>query len=74
MPRILNGYCILHPKGMEATVNFLEEKPMPSMVNYLNNADYQSMTFHADKIEYWNRNVLYPLLGFQEAHKKRDSK
>ena len=40
---------------------------MPSMVNYLNKADYRSMTFHADKIEYWNRDVLYPLLGFQEA-------
>jgi lipoteichoic acid synthase len=57
----------LYPKGMEATVNFLKGKPMPSMVDYLNNAAYRSMTFHADEIEYWNRDVLYPVLGFQEA-------
>ena len=57
----------LYPKGMEATVNFLNGKPMPSMVDYLNNAAYQTMTFHADKIEYWNRDVLYPVLGFQEV-------
>ncbi|WP_233260520.1 LTA synthase family protein [Paenisporosarcina sp. OV554] len=57
----------LYPKGMEATVNFLNGKPMPSMVNYLNRADYRSMTFHADEIEYWNRDVLYPVLGFQKA-------
>jgi phosphoglycerol transferase MdoB-like AlkP superfamily enzyme len=40
---------------------------MPSMVDYLNKAAYRSMTFHADEIEYWNRDVLYPVLGFQEA-------
>ena len=57
----------LYPKGMEATVNFLNGKPMPSMVNYLNRADYRSMTFHADEIEYWNRDALYPVLGFQKA-------
>lgn len=57
----------LYPKGMEATVNFLKGKPMPSMVNYLNKNGYGSMTFHADEIEYWNRDVLYPVLGFQEA-------
>ena len=57
----------LYPKGMEATVNFLNGKPMPSMVNYLNRAAYRSMTFHADEIEYWNRDVLYPVLGFQKA-------
>lgn len=62
----------LYPKGMEATVNFLNGKPIPSMVDYLNKATYRSMTFHADEIEYWNRDVLYPVLGFQEAYTDKE--
>lgn len=55
----------LYPKGMEPTTNFLTGKPMPSMVTNLNENDYHSMTFHADDVEYWNRDALYPVLGFQ---------
>ncbi|QBP41776.1 LTA synthase family protein [Paenisporosarcina antarctica] len=57
----------LYPKGLEPTVNFLTGKSYPSMVNYLHEAEYKSMTFHADDITYWNRDVLYPVLGFQDV-------
>lgn len=57
----------LYPKGVEPTVNFLTGKPIPSMVDYLNKSNYKTMTFHADEIEYWNRDMLYPVLKFQKA-------
>lgn len=58
----------LYPKGMEATVNYVSGDPMPSMVSMLNNEGYYTTTYHADKIEYWNRNKLYPTLGFDKFY------
>lgn len=58
----------LYTKGMEATVNFLNGDKMPSMVSMLNNDGYYTTTYHADKIEYWNRDKLYPTLGFDKYY------
>ena len=58
----------LYPKGLEATVNYVDGEPMPSMVSMLNNEGYYTTTYHADKIEYWNRDKLYPTLGFQKYY------
>lgn len=58
----------LYPKGLEATVNYVKGEEIPSFVGLLNNRDYLTTTYHADEIEYWNRDMLYPTLGFQKVY------
>lgn len=58
----------LYPKGLEPTVNYVEGEEIPSLVGLLNDRDYLTTTYHADEIEYWNRDMLYPTLGFQKAY------
>ncbi|MGM0896946.1 MAG: LTA synthase family protein [Bacillota bacterium] len=55
-------------KGLDPTVNYLNGSPLPSFVNMLNADDYYTTTYHADKLEYWNREELYPSLGFDYAY------
>ncbi|MGI2327693.1 LTA synthase family protein [Planococcus sp. YIM B11945] len=62
----------LYPKGMEPTVNFLNGEKIPSLVHLLNDREYYTTTYHADKLDYWNRKELYPSLGFQKAYSKVD--
>lgn len=58
----------LYPKGLEATSNYVAGEQIPSFVDLLNERDYFTTTYHADDIEYWNRDMLYPTLGFQKAY------
>jgi len=58
----------IYTKGMEPTVNYMNGKPIPSLVHMLNNDGYYTTTYHADKIEYWNRHKLYPALGFKKHY------
>lgn len=62
----------LYPKGLEATVNYLSGEEVPSLVRLLNDRDYFTSTYHADAIDYWNRDKLYPALGFQKAYTKEE--
>ncbi|WP_422123972.1 LTA synthase family protein [Planococcus sp. X10-3] len=62
----------LYPKGREATVNYLNGEKMPSLVSMLNFDGYYTTTYHADKIEYWNRDKLYPTLGFDKYYSLKD--
>ncbi|MDN7244718.1 LTA synthase family protein [Planococcus shenhongbingii] len=62
----------LYPKGLEPTVNYVEDVEVPSMVRLLNDRDYLTTTYHADAIDYWNRDKLYPALGFQKAYTKEE--
>jgi phosphoglycerol transferase MdoB-like AlkP superfamily enzyme len=39
-------------------------KQFPSMPRMLEDAGYATLTLHADDIEYWNRDELYPALGY----------
>lgn len=38
--------------------------PMFSIASYLHNLDYQTDAFHANEADNWNRNRVYPNLGF----------
>lgn len=58
----------LYPKGLEPTVNYVKGEKIPNFVELLNDREYLTTTYHADDIEYWNRDMLYPTLGFQKVY------
>lgn len=57
----------LYAEGMAPTVNDLNGKEVPSLARSLEKEGYGSATYHADEITFWNRDVLYPVLGFDET-------
>ncbi|MFD2444583.1 LTA synthase family protein [Bacillus sp. CGMCC 1.16607] len=58
----------LYPEGMDPTVNLIDGSPIPSLVRTLKKNGYGTATYHADDITYWNRDMLYPALGFDYIH------
>ena len=57
----------LYPEGMIPTVNSLNGKKVPSLAETLQSEAYGSATYHADEVNFWNRDVLYPVLGYDEV-------
>lgn len=57
----------LYAEGMAPTVNSLNGTAVPSLARILKAEGYGSATYHADEITFWNRDVLYPVLGFDET-------
>jgi lipoteichoic acid synthase len=55
-------------RGLDPTVNYLNGTELPSLVGLLNDRDYYTTTYHADELKYWNREELYPALGFDYAY------
>lgn len=41
-----------------------------SLPKLLEKKDYKTMTFHADELKFWNRDELYPSLGFDHYYEK----
>lgn len=62
----------LYPEGMVPIVNSLNGKEAPSLSTILKKEGYGSATYHADDISFWNRNVLYPVLGYQEVYSSEE--
>ncbi|TWT16040.1 LTA synthase family protein [Planomicrobium sp. CPCC 101079] len=58
----------LYPQGMIPTVNSLNGKAVPSLPRTLQKHGYGSATYHADEVTFWNRDVLYPVLGYDEVY------
>ncbi|PSL34373.1 phosphoglycerol transferase MdoB-like AlkP superfamily enzyme [Planomicrobium soli] len=58
----------LYPQGMIPTVNSLNGKAVPSLPRTLQKYGYGSATYHADDVTFWNRDVLYPVLGYDEVY------
>lgn len=56
----------LYPQGMIPTANSLTGKEAPSLARALKEKGYGSATYHADDVTFWNRDVLYPVLGYEE--------
>jgi len=56
----------LYPQGMIPTANSLTGKEAPSLARTLKKQGYGSATYHADDVTFWNRDVLYPVLGYEE--------
>lgn len=62
----------LYPQGMIPTSNSLSGKEAPSLARALKENAYGSATYHADDVTFWNRDVLYPVLGYEEVFSSED--
>nr|WP_269448157.1 LTA synthase family protein [Lentibacillus sp. JNUCC-1] len=56
----------IYPIGEIPTSKQIEGKTIPSLPRTLNEEGYTTSTFHAHEITYWNRDKMYPALGFDE--------
>jgi lipoteichoic acid synthase len=62
----------LYPEGMDPTVNLIGDSEIPSLVRTLKKNGYATATYHADDITYWNRDQLYPALGFDYVYTNKE--
>ncbi|MYL69347.1 sulfatase-like hydrolase/transferase [Halobacillus litoralis] len=60
----------LYPLGNQATTEQVGGMQLPSLPRMLGNQGYHSVTMHADDVTYWNRDELYPALGFDDYYAK----
>ncbi|QHT47786.1 LTA synthase family protein [Bacillus sp. SB49] len=60
----------LYPLGSKATSEEMTDMKIPSLPRILDQNGYHSVTMHADEVEYWNRDVMYPALGFDDYYAK----
>ncbi|MFC7685750.1 LTA synthase family protein [Ureibacillus sp. GCM10028918] len=60
----------LYPTGMEATTETYGNRILPSFPKLLKENGYTSLTFHANDVTFWNRDELYPSLGFDQYYDK----
>ncbi|WP_404455686.1 LTA synthase family protein [Virgibacillus necropolis] len=58
----------LYPVAFNPTSQIYGDKKFPSLPRLLKSKGYTTMTFHADDIEFWNRDDLYPALGFEKYY------
>ena len=54
----------LYPNTPGATTKVLGDRDIPSFPKLLREEGYTSLTLHANDVEFWNRDNLYPALGF----------
>ncbi|WP_163969602.1 LTA synthase family protein [Oceanobacillus halotolerans] len=58
----------LYPAPWTATSETYGNKAIPSLPKLLTEIGYTSLTFHANEVTFWNRNQLYPALGFDDFY------
>ncbi|WNF22683.1 LTA synthase family protein [Mesobacillus jeotgali] len=58
----------LYPIGNQATSEVYGNKKYPSLPRLLKARGYETLTLHADDINFWNRSELYPSLGFEKYY------
>jgi phosphoglycerol transferase MdoB-like AlkP superfamily enzyme len=60
----------LYPVGNNPTSETYGNRVIPSLARLLKDNGYQAVTLHVDDIHYWNRDELYPALGFDKHYDK----
>ncbi|HET7577985.1 MAG TPA: LTA synthase family protein [Bacillales bacterium] len=60
----------LYPIDYAPTALTFGTKKFPSLPRLLDRHGYRSMTFHAGDLTFWNRDELYPALGFDRYYEK----
>ncbi|TCZ80079.1 LTA synthase family protein [Paenibacillus albiflavus] len=60
----------LYPSPDGAASQTYSDKALPSLPKIMHDNNYQSLTFHANDVSFWNRNQLYPALGFDHYYDK----
>lgn len=58
----------LYPPGSRGASEIYGDRLLPSFPRLLKKDGYKSVTFHTNKVEFWNRNQMYPALGFDEYY------
>ena len=56
----------LYPNANEATTKEFGDRAIPSLPKLLQKEGYYTFTMHANEVEFWNRENLYPALGFEK--------
>lgn len=62
----------IYPIGTLAMSTGFGDREIPSLARLLKEKGYESYTFHVNKVGFWNRNELYPALGFDGYYEKGD--
>jgi lipoteichoic acid synthase len=58
----------LYPAPDGAASQMYSHKELPGLPRLLNDEGYKSVTFHANDVTFWDRNRLYPSLGFDQYY------
>ncbi|WPS86052.1 LTA synthase family protein [Brevibacillus halotolerans] len=58
----------IYPVGTSPMSVSFGEREIPSLPRMLKEQGYASMTFHVNKVDFWNRDVMYPGLGFDKYY------
>ncbi|URN96603.1 MAG: LTA synthase family protein [Candidatus Pristimantibacillus lignocellulolyticus] len=56
----------VYPLGAPNMSSFVGGKEVPSLPRTLATQGYDSYTFHVNDVSFWNRNEMYPALGFDK--------
>lgn len=62
----------IYPIGTLAMSTGFGDRELPSLPRLLRDKGYEAYTFHVNKVGFWNRNELYPALGFNGYYDKDD--
>lgn len=57
-----------YPSPTEPTSEKYGGQAIPGLVRTLGEAGYATLTFHANEVTFWNRDELYPALGYTEVY------
>lgn len=60
-----------YPQGHLAMSKIVGNKEVQSLPRFLKQYDYSTYTFHVNDVTFWNRNELYPALGFDKYYDKQ---
>ncbi len=63
---VVNSSFYIPPQGA-ATMSYVD-KELPSLPRLLQNSGYQTVTFHTNDVEFWNRGELYNALGWEKYY------
>ncbi|WP_102344792.1 LTA synthase family protein [Bacillus sp. Marseille-P3661] len=58
----------LYPAPWTATSETFGDREIPSFPRLLKEQGYKSLTFHANDVTFWNRDEMYPALGFDQFY------
>lgn len=64
----------IYPIGTLAMSTGFGDREVPSIPRLLRERGYEAYTFHVNKAGFWNRNQLYPALGFNGYYDKASFK
>ncbi|MBW4081055.1 LTA synthase family protein [Paenibacillus sp. S150] len=60
----------IYPVASLAMSTGFGDRVLPSLPRLLRDKGYEAYTFHVNKAGFWNRNELYPALGFNDYYDK----